>query len=93
LESRWRINKNISRGKSEYRNLRWSKDGKYLVASSDKLMIHSSTGILVKKIKLGNENIWGVDWSSKGDKIIASDQGGNIWIIKKEGKILFQFKL
>lgn len=77
--------------KSEYRNIRWSNDGKYLAAAGDMLLLFDSRNKL-KKIKLGKDNIWGLGWNSTNDKIITSDQAGNIRICDVKGKVLRGFR-
>ena len=74
--------------KSEYRNVRWSRDGRHLAASGDVLLVLDEKGKLVSKTRLGTDNLWGVGWNSKGDRIISSDQAGNIRITNRKGRVL-----
>ncbi|HEY0679639.1 MAG TPA: hypothetical protein VGD17_15245 [Chitinophagaceae bacterium] len=76
----------------EYRNLRWSNDGKYLAASSNYLLILNDTGRLIRKTKFDSNNLWGVGWNSKADKIISNDQVGNVRISDTTGKILHELQ-
>ena len=82
----------VKEGKAEYRNIRWSADGRYLAAATDGLLVLDKKANVIKKHKLGTENIWGVAWNKKGDRIISSDQGGYVRITDMEGKILHAFQ-
>lgn len=77
--------------KSEYRNIRWSNDGKYLAAAGDMLLLFDSRNKL-KKIKLGKDNIWGLGWNATNDKIITGDQAGAVRICDIKGKVLRELK-
>ena len=56
------------------------------------MIILNDKGGLVRKIKLGDDNLWGVDWNSRGN-IITSDQQGNIAVTNINGKVLKSFIL
>lgn len=92
----WRNNgtliKRIAGSKFELRNTRWTKDGKYLAASGDVLLIMDEKGGLVRKTRFDENNLWGVAWNNKGDKIVTSDQVGNIRVSDLNGKILKTFR-
>jgi WD40 repeat protein len=79
-------------GKAEYRNARWSRDGKYLAAASDGLIVFNEKGLVLSKAVFNNNNVWGVAWNSKGDKIVSSDQVGNIRVTDLKGKVLKSFR-
>jgi WD40 repeat protein len=83
----------IKESSFEYRNLKWSRDGKYLVAATDVLLVLDKNGNLISKTKFDHNNLWGAEWNNKGDKIISSDQEGNIRITDIGGKVLKTFKL
>lgn len=85
--------KRIRDSKSEYRNVKWRKDGKYLAASADVLLVLSDKGEIISKTKFDNNNLWGVEWNNKGDKILSGDQAGNIRVTDINGKILKVFTL
>jgi WD40 repeat protein len=79
-------------GHAEYRNARWTVDGRYLAAASDGLIVFDRTGLVISKINFNNTNIWGVSWNSKGDKLLSSDQSGNVRVTDIKGKVLKSFK-
>lgn len=77
--------------KSEYRNIRWSNDGKYLAAAGDMLLLFDHKNKL-KKIKTGRDNCWGIGWNSTSNKIVTTDQAGVVRIVDVKGKLLRKFK-
>ncbi len=83
--------KRIKESKFEYRTVKWTRDGKYLAAAADVLLVFNKKGMVISKTKFDDNNLWGVEWSSKGDKIICSDQVGNIRVTDINGKILKVF--
>jgi WD40 repeat protein len=83
--------KSIKESKSEYRNISWRRDGKYLAAATDVLLVLTENGDVISKTKFDDNNLWGIDWNNNGDKIISSDQAGNIRVTDSEGKILQRF--
>jgi hypothetical protein len=68
--------------------VRWTKDGKYLAATGNVLLVLNEKGDLVSKTRFDENNLWGLGWNSKGDRLISSDQVGNIRVTDVEGKIL-----
>jgi WD40 repeat protein len=88
FDSRGTLMQQSRESRYEYRNVRWSRDGKNLAASGDVLLIFNEKGMLVSKTRFGPDNLWGVGWNSKGDLIISSDQAGNIRITDIKGKII-----
>ena len=67
--------KDIRRSKAEYRNIKWSKDGKHLATASDALRIWDNQGKLIKEIDFDG-NLWGLTWLT--DKtLIVTDNSGN----------------
>jgi WD40 repeat protein len=91
----WNINGSLIKrslvGQAEYRNARWSVDGKYLAASSDGLIVFDKTGLVISKTNF-NDNIWGVSWNSKGDKLVSSDQSGNVRVTDVKGTVIKSFR-
>jgi WD40 repeat protein len=90
--SNGKLIKRIEESKFEYRNLKWTKDGKFLAAASDVLLILNDKGEVIEKKKFDDHNLWGVEWSNTGNNILLSDQAGNIRICNIHGKILKKFK-
>lgn len=76
----------------EYRNVRWRRDGKYLAASGDVLLVFDEKGTLVSKTRFGPDNLWGVGWNSEGNRIISSDQVGNVQVTEIGGQIIKTFR-
>ena len=75
--------KSIEKSKAEYRNLKWSNDGELLATASENIRLWNKDGILVAEKK--SENLlWGIDWSSEGDKIVTTDGKGSIIIWDKD---------
>lgn len=85
--------KRVDEGKAEFRNVRWSNDGRYLAAATDGLLLTNENGGLIKKAKLGNDNLWGISWNRNGDKIISTDQKGVICLTDSTGRLLKKFSL
>jgi len=83
--------KHIRESRFEYRNVKWRKDGKYLAAAADVLLVLSDKGEVISKTKFDDNNLWGVEWNNKGDKILSSDQAGNIRVTDINGTILKVF--
>ncbi|MEM7105751.1 MAG: hypothetical protein AAF502_21615 [Bacteroidota bacterium] len=76
----------------EYRNIRWSPDGEKLATASDALRIWNKKGELISESASFEAYLWGIDWNSKGDKIIATDANGVISIWDKEANLLKKLK-
>lgn len=73
--------------KAEYRNLKWSKNGKRLVTASEKVRIWTQEGKLIKERNLGSL-LWGVDWNRKNDKIVVTSIDGNVFVLNDQLKVL-----
>jgi hypothetical protein len=86
------LSRRIRETRNEYRNVRWRRDGKYLAAAADVLLILDTEGKVISKTKFDNNNLWGVAWNSKGDRVITSDQAGNVRITDMKGTILKMFR-
>ena len=80
--------KQTHESKYEFRNIRWTADGKYMAASSDVLLIYNEDLSLYSKTKFDEHNLWGLSWNRKGDRIITSDQEGKIRMADRIGKTL-----
>lgn len=78
--------------KYEYRNVRWSRDGRWLAASGDVLLVYDEKGKLVSKTKFSNDNLWGLGWNSTGDRILSTDQDGNVRVTDINGQIIKAFR-
>ena len=78
--------------RSEYRNIRWSRDGRYLAAAGDVLLVYDEKGKRVTKVRFSGDNLWGIGWNSKGDRIISSDQNGNVRVTDIHGKVIKAFR-
>jgi tricorn protease-like protein len=85
--------KEIKASKAEYRNAKWSPDGKFLAAAADELLVFDPEGQLLSRKKFDAHNLWGIAWSRKGNRIITSDQAGNVRITDTYGKLLYSFVL
>ena len=83
--------KEIPLGKGEYRNLRWTADGKHLAAASDALFIFNEKGDLVSRFNADNENVWGLAWNKTGQKIISTSQKDSVFMSDLKGKKLESF--
>lgn len=82
----------IRESKFEYRNVKWTRDGRYLAAAADVLLVFNEKGEVISKTKFDDNNLWGVAWNNKGDKIVSSDQAGNVRITDINGKVLKAFR-
>ena len=69
--------KSIERSKAEYRNIRWSSDGKALATTSEKIRLWDIDGDLVAEQDTPNL-LWGLDWKEDGTQIVATDVEGKI---------------
>jgi WD40 repeat protein len=83
--------KQLSDSKYEYRNVRWSPGGNYLAAAGNTLLVYDRMGQLITNTKFDDNNLWGVEWNHKGDKIIITDQAGNVRITNIKGEVLTDF--
>ena len=72
----------IEKSKAEYRNLKWSKNGELLATASERIRFWSKSGDLIAE-KASENLLWGIDWSSEGDKIVTTDEKGSITIWNK----------
>ena len=63
--------------KAEYRNLKWSADGKLLATASEKIRLWNKDGELVAEEATENL-LWGIDWNEDASKVVATDEKGKI---------------
>lgn len=75
----------INMSLKEYRNIRWSHDGRFLVTASDALRIWTSEGELLHTGS-SDDLLWGVDWSPDDRHIVTTDIGGRAFVWTKEAK-------
>jgi len=77
--------KTIDISQWEYRNLAWNPKGDRLASASDALRIWDTKGNL---ISVGNsiDNLWGVSWNKKGNRIITSSLEQRIILWNKNAK-------
>ena len=85
--------KQIKESKAEYRNISWTKKGNYVAATGHVLLVLNEKGNVICKTKFDDNNLWGVAWNNNGDKIISSDQAGNVRVTNINGTILKSFRL
>lgn len=79
---------------TEYRNIRWNKQGTYLATGSDALRIWTKDGRLLYTAKQeDNGGLWGVDWVSDSKKIVTVSFGnGNIRLWDDKASLLKTLK-
>ena len=79
---------------TEYRNIRWNKQGTYLATGSDALRIWTKDGHLLYTAKQENNGgLWGVDWDSDSKRIVTVSFGnGNIRLWDDKAKLLKTIK-
>lgn len=79
--------KKIERSKAEIRNVAWNKSGKLLASTSEKIRLWNTNGKLVKEETVPYL-LWGLDWNPESDKLITTDEQGNVVIWNKNLKKL-----
>lgn len=79
----------IELSKAEYRNLRWSPDGKKLATASESLRIWSKKGKLLST-GISEYLLWGLDWNNSGSKLVTTSEKGIVefWTDKAEAYYL-----
>ena len=82
-----RLLESIEKSKAEYRNLKWSSDGKHLATASEKLRLWNTDGELIKEVN-SNSLLWGIDWNSTNDTLVTTDENGRITLRDLDLKIL-----
>lgn len=83
--------KTIDNSKGEYRNLDWNPKGDSLASASDALRIWDINGNLISE---GNseDDLWGVSWNYKGNKIVTSSMEQRIILWNKKAKRIMTIK-
>ena len=73
----------IKGSRAEFRNIRWSKDGRYLATASDAFRIWDRNGNLLYTGKTGY-NLWGLSWNPQNNRILSASFEGHIdlWDLK-----------
>ncbi len=82
--------KDVEESKAEYRNLKWTSDGKILATSSEKIRLWNTDGELLKSRSLGKSLLWGIDWNSDNTKIVITNENGDIKILNQKLKIVLE---
>ncbi len=83
--------KSIKESKAEYRNIKWSNDGKLLATASEKIRLWNKQGDLVSAEN--SENLlWGIDWNEDGTKLVATDGEGKIIFWDSDLKRIQEFQ-
>ncbi len=77
---------------AEYRNIRWSPNGKWLASANDALRIWDQEGRLIRKTETSDDYLWGLDWNSNGTKIITTSAAGVISIWDKDLNLIRQIQ-
>jgi WD40 repeat protein len=66
----------MNQSQTEFRNIRWNKQGTLLATASDALRIWNTKGDLLYTSKGGNKNgLWGVDWNSDTGRLVTVSFG------------------
>lgn len=78
--------------RGEFRNIRWSHDGKKLAGASDALRIWSKKGKLIAESESSEDYLWGVDWSPDGKFIITTSGQGKITLWDCRAKFIREIK-
>lgn len=81
----------IEESKAEYRNIRWSSDGKFLATASEAIRIWTKNGILMKKRPFQNL-LWGIDWSPDDEKLVVSNNQNELFVLDRNLEILKEIK-
>ena len=69
--------RNVEESKAEFRNVKWSGDGKILATASESLRLWNENGDLLKESK-SESLLWGIDWNKSDSKIVTTDEKGEI---------------
>lgn len=78
--------KSMSGSKAEYRNIRWSPQGKFLASASDALRIWTKDGQLAHKGE-SPDLLWGLDWNERDRSIATSSAKGAIRVWTEEAEL------
>lgn len=75
--------RSVEHSKAEYRNLRWSPDGKLLATASEAVRLWTYEGKLVRET-MAPTLLWGIDWSPNGKQLITSGADGVVILWDQE---------
>ncbi|MDW3191665.1 MAG: hypothetical protein R8G66_04850 [Cytophagales bacterium] len=73
---------------AEYRNIRWSPNGKSLASANDALNIWDHDGKLLHQSERSDDYLWGVDWNADGSQIITTSDRGVIALWDSEANLI-----
>lgn len=79
--------RSIDASKAEYRNIRWSHDGKFLATASDALRLWTKEGELLHT-GVSDNLLWGIDWSPDDQRIVTTDISGRAFLWTREAQKL-----
>lgn len=81
-------------GKSmaEYRNIRWSPNGKWLASANDALRIWDRDGQLIHQSESSKDYLWGINWNADGSRIITTSSEGIITLWDQEANFIRHIK-
>lgn len=66
----------MTQSNTEFRNVRWNKQGSLLATASDALRIWNTKGDMLYNSNGGNKNaLWGVDWNSDNGRLVTVSFG------------------
>ncbi len=86
-----KIMKSLGGSKAEYRNIRWSKDGRLLATASDAMRVWSKDGLLLHSGK--SENLlWGIDWDGQSKNIITTSEKGDIYLWSDKAEFIKEIR-
>lgn len=83
--------KDIKKSKAEYRNIKWSSDGKYLTTASNFIGLWTKKGELVHEKAVDNL-LWGIDWNPANNEIVTTDAKGRIVIWDRELQKIWEMR-
>ncbi|MES2882259.1 MAG: hypothetical protein V4676_08935, partial [Bacteroidota bacterium] len=81
--------KSVAGSRAEIRNMAWNKNGTLLATASDVLRVWNNNGeLLHQSAPDGTNNLWGIDWSKKGDKIVTASRYKTVALWDSTAKLL-----
>lgn len=80
------LRRTIEHSEAEYRNIRWTQDGKRLATASDALRVWSKDGELIQETKAANL-LWGIDWHPNNKCIITTDENAMMTLWNTKAKL------
>ncbi len=86
-DGRWY--KTMKGSQTEYRNVSWNKEGTRLASASDRLRVWSTRGKLLHRSEgTRREKLWGVDWNSRSNRIVTTNDHGELTIWNEKARLL-----